>query len=158
MAYEGPAKRKKLLISMGILAAIVIGAGLGTMAITSYFRSQDPIYQCINNPTDQSFELSVPITVIEDGLPIIVPTGIGIEDDCIHPVHTLEENLIHVGYSKPHGFTLGHFLYNWLRNDLQGYDTKVYVNGSLHTDGSFLEIPLRQGDSIRIEFTSRNKL
>ena len=158
MAFEGPTKRKNLLISMGILAALVTGAGLGTMAITSYFRSQDPIYQCINNPTDQSFQLSVPITVIEDDLPIIVPRGVGIEGDCIHPVHTLEENLIHVGYSKPYGFTLGHFLYNWLGNDLQGYETKVYVNGSLHTDGSILDIPLREGDYIRIEFATRNKL
>jgi hypothetical protein len=64
--------------------------------------------------------------------------------------------VIHVGYSEPHEFTLGHFLYYWIGNDLQRYDTKVYVNGGRHTDGSFLDIPLRQGDSIRIEFTTRN--
>ena len=80
----------------------------------------------------------------------------GIEKNCIRPVHTLKENVIHVGYSRPHEFTLGHFLYYWIGNDLQKYDTKVYVNGSLHSNGSFLDIPLRQGDSIRIEFTSRN--
>jgi hypothetical protein len=156
MAFEGPEKRKKLLISMGILAAIVAGAGLGTMAITGYFRSQDPIYQCIDNPTGQPYQLSVPITAIEDGFPALVPRGVGIEDGCTRPVHTLEENVIHVGYSRPHEFTLGHFLYYWIRDDLQDYDTQVFVNDSLHTDGSFLDIPLRQGDSIRIEFISRN--
>lgn len=158
MAFEGPEKRKKLLISMGILAAIVVGSGLGTIAITGYFRSQDPIYQCITNARDQSFQLSVPITVIEDGKPILVPRGIGIEDNCIHPVHTLEENFIHVGYNKPHGFTLGHFLYYWLGNELQDYDTQVYVNGNPHTDGSFLDIRLIHGDSVKIEFATRNKL
>ncbi len=156
MAFEGPEKRKKLLVSMGILAVIVVGAGLGTLATTSYFRSQDPIYQCIDNPTEQPYQLSVPLTVTENGFPALVPKGVGIEDNCIRPVHTLEENIIHVGYSRPHEFTLGHFLYYWIGNDLQNYDTKVYVNGNLYTNGSFLDIPLKQGDSIRIEFTSRN--
>jgi hypothetical protein len=156
MAFEGPEKRKKLLISMGVLAAIVVGAGLGTLAITSYFRSQDPIYQCIDNPTEQPYQLSVPITVTEDGFPAVVRKGVGIEDNCIRPIHTLEANVIHVGYSEPHEFTLGHFLYYWIGEDLKKYDTKVYVNEKLHTDGSFLDIPLRQGDSIRIEFATRN--
>ena len=156
MAFEGPEKRKKLLISMGILAAIIVGAGLGTMAITGYFRSQDPIYQCIDNPAEQPYQLSVPITVTEHGFPVTVRSGVGVEDGCIRPVHTLEENVIHVGFSRQHELTLGHFLYYWIGNDLQNYDTVVYINDSLHTDGSFLDIPLRQGDSIRIEFTTRN--
>jgi hypothetical protein len=156
MAFEGPEKRKKLLTSMGVLAAIVVGAGLGTMAFTSYFRSQDPIYQCIDNPEEQPYQLSVPITVTEDGFPALVPANVGVQENCIRPVHTLEENVIHVAYSRPHEFTLGHFLYYWIGNDLQNYNTKVYVNNQLHNEGSFLDIPLRQGDSIRIEFTSRN--
>jgi hypothetical protein len=156
MAVEGTEKRKKLLVSMGMLAAIVVVAGLGTVTITSYFRSQDPIYQCIDNPTEKTYQLSVPIAVTENGFPVIVPKGVGIENDCIRPVHTLEENVIHVGYDQPHDFTLGHFLYYWIGNDIQKYNAKVYVNEELHTNGSFLDIRLRQGDSIRIEFTSRN--
>ena len=155
MTFEGKGKRKKLLISMGVLAAVVIGAGLGTMTITSYFHPQDPIYRCMDDPAVQSYQLSVPITVTKDGITMLVPKGVGIEGNCIHSVHTLDENLIHVGYNEPYGFTLGHFLYYWIRNDLHKYDTQVYVNGKLHTIGSFLDIPLRQGDSIRIEFTSR---
>jgi hypothetical protein len=156
MAFEGPQKKRKVLISMGVLAAIVVGAGLGTMALAGYFRGQDPIYQCIDNPAEQAYQLSVRVTVLEDGFPARVPSGIGVEDGCTRPVHTLEENVIHVGYSRPHEFTLGHFLYYWIRDDLGRYDTQVYVNDSLHTEGSFLDIPLRSGDSIRIEFTSRN--
>lgn len=156
MVFEDRDKRKRLLVSMGTLAAIVIGAGLGTVALTGYFRSQDPIYQCIENPEQQPYQISVLITVTEDGFPARVPAGVGIEDSCIRPIHTLEQNVIHVGYSRQHEFTLGHFLYYWIGNDLSNYDTQVYVNGELHTDGSFLDIPLRQGDSIRIEFTSRN--
>jgi hypothetical protein len=40
------------------------------------------------------------------------------EHNCIRPAHTLEENVIHVAYSRPHDFTLGHFPYYWLGNDL----------------------------------------
>jgi hypothetical protein len=80
---------------------------------------------------------------------------VGIEHNCIRPVHTLEENVIHVAYSRPHDFTLGHFLYYWLGNDLLKYDTKVYVNGVQHTEGDLRDIVLREGDSIRIEFTTR---
>ncbi|HXG07770.1 MAG TPA: hypothetical protein VNI77_10660 [Nitrososphaera sp.] len=156
MVFEGPEKRKQLLLSMGKLAAIVIAAGLGTVALTGYFRSQDPIYHCIENPEQQPYQISVPVTVTEDGLPIRVPAGVGIEENCIRPVHTLEQNVIHVGYSRPHKFTLGHFLYYWIGNDLSNYDTQVYVNDEPHSNGSFLDIPLRQGDSIRIEFKSRN--
>src|SRR5262245_42544619 len=138
MAFEGPEKRKKLVISMGILAAIVVGAGLGTLGITTYFRSQDPIYQCVENPTKQPYQLSIPITVTENGFPAVVRKGVGIEDDCIRPIHTLEENVIHVGYREPYQFTLGHFLYYWIGNDIQKYNTKVYVNESLKMTGSFL--------------------
>ncbi len=155
MAFEGPEKRKKLFVSMGVLAAIVVGAGLGTSALTGYFRSQDPIYLRIENPEGQPFQLSVPVAVTEDGSPALVPAGVGMEDNCIWPIHTLEENVIHVGHSRPHEFTLGHFIYYWLGEDLKNYDTKVFVNGEQHIDGSFLDIPLRQGDSIRIELTSR---
>lgn len=141
---------------MGVLAAIVIGTGLGTIAFTSYFRSQDPIYQCIEDPEKQPYQLSVPITVTEDGFPALVPAGVGMEGNCIRPVHTVRENVIHVAYTRPHEFTLGHFIYYWIGDDLQNYDTKVYVNDETHVNGSFLDIPLRQGDTIRIEFTSRN--
>lgn len=156
MAFEGPEKKKKLLSSMLVLAALIGGAVLATAALSTYFRSQDPVNQCIENPESQPFQLSVPVTVIEDGFPALVPRGIGIDDNCIRPVHTLQENVIHVAYSRPYDFTLGHFLYYWLGDDLLQYDTTVYVNDVQHTEGDIRDIVLRDGDSIRIAFTSRN--
>ena len=158
MAFEGSKRKRKrnVLFSMLILAGLIGSAVLGTAAFTMYFRSQDPVNQCIDEPESQPFQLSVPVTVIEDGIPALVPRGIGIEDNCIRPVHTIEENLIHVAYNKPHDFTLGHFLYYWLGNDLLKYDTKVYVNGIQYTEGDLRDIVLGEGDSIRIEFATRN--
>jgi hypothetical protein len=141
---------------MLILAGLIGGAVLVTSAFTTYFRSQDPVNQCINDPESQPFQVSVPITVIEDGFPALVPKGVGIEDGCIRPVHTVEENVIQVSYSRPYDFTLGHFLYYWLGNDLLQYDTMVYVNEIAHTEGDLRDIVLDEGDRIRIEFASRN--
>ena len=141
---------------MLILAGLIGGAVLATSAFTTYFRSQDPVNQCIDDPESQPFQLSIPIIVIEDGFPALVPKGVGTKDGCIRPVHTVVENVIQVTYSRPHDFTLGHFLYYWLGNDLLQYDTKVYVNGAQHTQGDFRDIVLEEGDQIRIEFVSRN--
>ena len=155
MAFEG-SKRRSLFFSMLILAGLIGGAVLATSAFTTYFRSQDPVNQCIDNPDSQPFQLSVPITVIEDGFPALVPKGVGIKDGCIRPVHSVEENVIQVTYSRPHDFTLGHFLYYWLGNNLLQYDTNVYVNDIVHAEGDIRDIVLEQGDRIRIEFVSRN--
>jgi hypothetical protein len=141
---------------MALLAGVVVVAGVGTMLVTNYFRSQDPIYQCVGDPLAQPYQLSVPVAATEDGAPVLIKARVGITDDCTLPVHTLEENVIHVAWKEPYPFTLGHFIYNWLGQDLTKYDAKVYVNNQLHTDGSILDIPLRDGDSIRIELVTRN--
>ena len=151
---EGPDRRKRLLRSMITLAIVVLGAGLATNFLLGYLRTQDPIYQCIKDPNSQPFQLSIPITVTRDGSNVPVQPGIGIENKCMRPIHTLQPNVIDVAYSKPYPFTLGHFLYIW-KIDVAKYNTKVYVNNILHTGGSYLDIVLKQGMSIRVDFTSK---
>jgi hypothetical protein len=136
------------------LAIVVLGAGLATNFILGYLRTQDPIYQCINDPKSQPFQLSIPIKVTRYGTNVPVPPSIGIDNKCIRPIHTLQPNIIHVAYSRPYPFTLGHFLYIW-KIDLTKYNTKVYVNNVLYTKGSYLDIVLKQGMYTRVDFTSR---
>ncbi|MGH9991055.1 MAG: hypothetical protein ACREAZ_00195 [Nitrososphaera sp.] len=155
--FEGPEKKRKVLSSMLTLAALIGGAVLATAAITTYFRAQDPVNQCIADPTSEPYQVSVPIALTVDGAPGVVPEDVGISETCTRPVHTIEENVIHVAYGRPHDFTLGHFLYYWLGNDLLKYETKVYVNDTLHTSGDFRDIVLRQGDSLRIAFITKNQ-
>ena len=151
---EGTDRHKRLLKSMITLAIAVLGAGLATNFILGYLRTQDPIYQCIKDPNSQPFQLSILITVTLNGNNVAVPAGIGVNNNCIRPVHTIEPNVIHIAYSRPYPFTLGHFLYNW-KIDLTKYNTKVYVNDILNKNGSYLDIILKQGMSIRVEFTSK---
>lgn len=151
---EGTDRRKRLLKSMITLAIAVLGAGLATNFILGYLRTQDPIYQCIKDPSSQPFQLSIPITVSSNGNNVAVPAGIGMNNNCIRPVHTIDPNVIHIAYSRPYPFTLGHFLYNW-KIDLTKYNTKVYVNNILNTNGSYLDIILKQGMSIRVQFNTK---
>ena len=109
--------------------------------------------QCITDPSGQRFQISIPINVTEDGHPATV-RGVGITDNCIRPVHTLEDNVIHVAYERPYDFTLGHFFYYWLGDDILKYDVKVSVNGKPYP-GDFRDIVLVQGDEIEIDLSSK---
>ena len=149
-------KKKKLVYSMLSLAGLIGVSVLLTTAATSYFRGQDPVNQCITDPTQQPYQLSVPIEVFEDGIRSTV-RDVGFSENCIRPVHTLMDNVIHVAYERPYDFTLGHFFYYWLGDDILRYDTEVYVNDRLHADGDFRDIVLRQGDVIRINLATRNQ-
>ncbi|HKU48855.1 MAG TPA: hypothetical protein VJP79_02795 [Nitrososphaera sp.] len=151
--FDTTGNRKKLLLSMLSLAGIVGASVLLTTLVTSYFRGQDPVNQCITDPLEQPYQISVPITVFQDGVPSTVRDA-GITPDCTRPVHTLQDNVIHVGYNRPYDFTLGHFFYYWLGDDISHYDVRVFVNENPYT-GDFRDIILRQGDTIRIELTSR---
>jgi hypothetical protein len=147
-------KRKSLIRSMILLAVVVLGTGLFTNFVIGYFKSQDPIYQCIRDPTAETFQLSIPIKVTRDGSYWPIPAGIGISNKCIRPINTLHENIIHVAYSRPYPFTLGHFLYIW-GIDIKQYNAKVFINNILHTNGSYLDIILKEGMSIKVDFTSK---
>ena len=150
-----PEKKRQLIRSMLVLAALLGASVVLTALATSYFRGQDPVNQCISNPTSQPYQLTLPIEVYENGIPATVK-DVGLEENCIRPVHTLEENVIHVAYEEQYDFTLGHFFYYWLGNDILLYDITVYVNGDQLTDGDFRDVVLVQGDTIRIELTTKN--
>lgn len=63
-----------------ILAGLIGGAVLATSAFNIYIytRSQDPLNPCnIADPEPPPFNLSIPITVLEDGFPALVPKGVG---------------------------------------------------------------------------------
>jgi hypothetical protein len=56
MTLDG-SKITRLFISMLVLAGLIGGAVLVTSASTAYFRSQDPVNQCIEDPESQPFQL-----------------------------------------------------------------------------------------------------
>ena len=88
-----------------------------------------------------------------------IPPGIGLEGDCIHPVHTHDEtNLVHVDYLSVYPFTLGHFFKTWgyIFNSRQfanirtfdGYVIRMDVNGKKNE--KFDKYVLRDKDKISI--------
>lgn len=88
-----------------------------------------------------------------------IPPGIGLEGDCIHPVHTHDDtNLVHVDYPSKYPFTLGDFFKTWgyIFNKHQfanirtfdGYTIRMEVNG--REEKSFDKYVIRDKDRIAI--------
>ena len=149
---------KHLFLSMISLVIIVILVGFTVNYIMTYLRSQDPIYQCVKDPKLQAFQISIPAVATRDGYPMTIPRNIGVQQDCVRPIHTSKENQIDISYGRPYPFTLGHFLYIWGVN-ISKYDVRVNINNSLYINSSsYLDIVFKRGMSIRIDFDSKNKI
>lgn len=146
-------KKKRLIRSMIALAVIAVGAGVATNLIAQQFRMGDPLYQCIESD-NLPYRAFVNLSINIDGRPMEVPAGIGITDDCVRPIHTRDNSgLVRVVYYEPFDFTLGHFLWYWNFN-IREYDATVFVNGVQQEQ--FLDIALRDGMSIHIDFKSKS--
>ncbi len=155
MDWEDRAQKKRILIrSMVVLAAIAVGAGLVTNVIAQQARLQDPLYQCL--PSDERpYQAYVTISVTVNNQQVEVPKGIGVSPDCLRPIHTHEnDGVIHVAYEKPYDFSLGHFLWYW-NFDISKYDAKVYVNG-MDVSEKYLDTVLKDNTSIIIDFRSKD--
>jgi hypothetical protein len=154
LGWEDGERKKRIVIrSMIVLAAIAVAGGIVTNLITQQVRAQDPLYQCIKSE-DQPYQAYVTLIVTVDNQEIIVPANIGISADCVRPIHTHDANgVIHVAYEKPYEFKLGHFLWYW-NFDVLRYDATAYVNG-FSVDEKYLDTVLQDGMSVRIDFKSK---
>ncbi|MEM2760453.1 MAG: hypothetical protein QXU32_11925 [Nitrososphaerales archaeon] len=153
MSWDLDENKKKMLIrSMIALAVIAVAAGVITNIITQQARAQDPVYQCIESD-NLPYQAYVTISVSINGQPIEVPANIGMQENCLRPIHTHDNSgLIHIVYDRPYDFKLGHFLWYW-GFDIQKYDATTYVNGIQHE--RYLDTVLRDGMSIIIDFKSK---
>lgn len=99
------------------------------------------------------------LTIFYLGEKMTIPAGIGLEGDCIHPVHTHDEtNLVHVDYPSEYPFTLGDFFNTWgyIYNKDQfanirtfdGYEILMDVNGG--RTNQYEKYVIRDGDKITI--------
>jgi hypothetical protein len=153
LSWDLDASKKKMLIrSMIALAVIAVAAGVVTNIVTQQARGSDPLYQCIESD-NLPYQAYVTVSVSINGQPIEVPANIGIQDNCLRPIHTHDTTgLVHIVYDRQHDFRLGHFLWYWGFN-IQQYDATVYVNGI--PQDKYLDTVLRDGMSIIMDFKSK---
>jgi hypothetical protein len=153
MSWDIDADKKRILIrSMIALAVIAVAAGIMTNIITQQARAQDPLYQCIESD-NLAYQAYVTISVTVNGLPVEIPSGVGIQENCMRPIHTHDTSgLVHIVFNKPYDFRLGHFLWYW-GFDIQSYDASVYVNGVAQQN--YLDMVLRDGMTVIIDFKSK---
>lgn len=152
-----PAKRRKTLRYLAITAAIGIGIALtNTLVVQKIVKADDPLYQCING-RDITYQLSVTMEIYVDGVKQNIPANIGMEPNCQRTMYTLsDDGVVHVAWTKPYAFTVGHFL--WISGfdyrDTDDKTSKIYVNGLESPD--FINTVLQDGATYKAEFVTKN--
>lgn len=124
-----------LCISSFLLGMIVMGLPNKVSEYIKYKKFQE----CTGHK-EGNVHYHATLSIYYLGEEMKIPPGIGLEGDCIHPVHTHDEtNLIHVDYPSQYPFTVGDFFKTWgyIFNKRQfanirtfdGYTIRMEVNG-----------------------------
>lgn len=124
-----------LCISSFLLGMIVMGLPNKVSEYIKYKKFQE----CTGHK-EGNVHYHATLSIYYLGEEMKIPPGIGLEGDCIHPVHTHDEtNLIHVDYPSQYPFTVGDFFKTWgyIFNKRQfanirtfdGYRIRMEVNG-----------------------------
>ena len=98
------------------------------------------------------------------GEPFTIPANTGIENGCMHPLHTHDTTgRIHIDYHTPYPFTLGDFFTSWgivfhsrqVGSILAGnrYIITMLVNGKNNTQ--FEKYVIHDQDTIHIKITKK---
>lgn len=101
------------------------------------------------------------LSLVVNGEARPLPANIGVESDCMHPVHTHDESgKIHIEYTSPKDFTLGDFFAVWGQPfsqnelmELKADDThriRVTVNGEENQD--YENLVMRDLDEIIVSY------
>ena len=83
--------------------------GTGSTASGS---SDAALSQCVDHES-AAMSLQVELFVVMDRSPQVLPSGIGITDDCMRPLHTHSNFVVSVEYPEVREFTLGDFFAVW---------------------------------------------
>lgn len=114
----------------------------------------DILAECIRG--DVSVHFHVQLTITLEGRALPIPPGVGITQDCTHPMHTHNDSgVIHIEHHHWDEFTLGDFFLvgqRWGEFDpLAGRQAvRVSVNGERYLD-NYRTLPLADGLDIHLE-------
>ena len=84
----------------------------GTGGESSDAETGSGLGQCVDHE-NPGMSLQVELFPVMDRSPQLLPSGIGISDDCIRPLHTHTEFVVSVEYPEEREFTLGDFFEVW---------------------------------------------
>ena len=161
----GRNSRFKLTLATVSLAAFLLGmAVLLAIQIVPKMLLEQKLMECPGH-REGNIHYHATVLIYYLGEQMTIPPGVGLEGDCIHPVHTHDEtNLVHVDYPKKYPFTLGDFFNRWgyIFNKKQfanirtfdGYTIRVEVNGKENKE--YERYVLKDKDRIRI-YIEKNK-
>jgi hypothetical protein len=150
-----PSKRGKTFRYLIITAIIGVGVAAASSGVQILLNTDNPLKVCING-RDTNYKVSATLEVYIDKQKQEIPAKVGFKENCQRSLYTLtNDGTIHAEWTERYPFEIGHFLWVWefpLR-DMQEGQSKVFVNGKESSD--FIHAPLVDGNSYRVEFTSK---
>ena len=165
-------KSKNSKITVVIIMAVMVGllgfnnlfspVGLSTpgMALSEIMNS------CVEHNTKFSFRIYPRLRILIEGKEQPIPANIGVEPNCMKPVHTYDETgTIHIEAKEPIGIPLGEFFRLWgkgfSRNQILDavrdaeHEVVMLVNGSPSEE--FGNLIMQSGQEIVIEHRKISK-
>ncbi|HTM69113.1 MAG TPA: hypothetical protein VL426_07555 [Candidatus Binatia bacterium] len=127
-------------------------------------RSNREIVMSCTTDMATQFHIHPELTIMIDGEKRTIPANIGIDDGCMHPLHTHDDTgVIHVEAPVKRDFTLGDFFAVWHmpfdkdhvldKTADAGHEVRLLVNGELSQDyGNLL---LKDKDKIMIAYQKK---
>lgn len=170
----GP-RRSDVIFTLVIVAACVFTLG-GLMfygakhaltsqaaAATDGKSNRDVVMSCTTDMATQ-FHIHPSLTIMIDGEKRTIPKDVGIDDGCMHPLHTHDDTgEIHVEAPVKRDFTLGDFFAVWHmpfdkdhildKTADDGHEVRLLVNGTLSQD--YENLVLRDKDKIMISYQKK---
>lgn len=157
-----------------IICLIAIFTGVVTTFVlnkTEAKKTQPPITKSENSIIAECtthieghvhYHAQLTITVFGKNFPI--PANAGIDDGCMHPLHTHDTSgEVHIDYYKPYPFTIGDFFTTWgmifnryqLGNLLSGGRYTIQIRINKKGNSEFEKYVIKDNDNIEIVVSNK---
>jgi hypothetical protein len=156
---EKVTKKKKKIVALGIIAALVLGIAIVSYKLDNTQSSAFSIIDGIECNTQEYLVLHIHahLDLFENGHYVTVPAQIGIHDNtCLYWLHTHSaDGVIHIESPSPKEFTLGQFIDIWRDTSVgappANEEPIIYVNGQVVTT-SLTDTKLNAHDEIVLAY------
>lgn len=138
---------------IGGVTILVFGGLIGWAAFKEkQIASKPPLEHCVEH-AGLGMHIHPQLQITEDGKQVLMPANIGLEANCMRPVHTHDvSGTIHLEFPTKHDFQLKDFFQIWGQPlNKEGYNLKMIVDGQESHDGE--NLILKDHQQIKLEYS-----
>lgn len=154
-----PRDKKTLAWGIGIVVVIISGFSLPRIFGNPNDTGSGGNVPCLREGFPLVQHVHPTVSIIVDGVPEVIPAGVGLSPSCERAVHTHADDaargVIHVESQDSHTYVLGDFFSVWDHPIIRdGYTLVATVDGKPYS-ASANQIPLKDLEEIRLIYTKK---